>query len=488
MYLFNIFLYHSHQLNMTRYFYTIILLAISGLTGLTSAQQGYNISVSISGAENSFLTIGYHMGDKQYVRDTLQTDSQGHAIYKGDKKLEQGLYIILLPDNRYFDIIIGDDQNFSISCDRSDIVGTMKVEGSDENNAFIAYQRGWMALQDKSRVLREKLSDPSVDSSEKAGIQNQLSDHENEMINFLRQTSANNPGTVLAMLVDALVPMDMPDFDIPEGTPSADSLRWLMAYRYNIDHFFDNVDLSDRRLIRTPVLHSKLNTYFTRIVIQHPDTLNRVIPRIIEKSEGDSVMFRYLVVFVFNHFRESQIMGHDGVTVKIIDDYYLSGKANWVSEETLTSLRRDADRLRTNLIGRTAVDLVMETYAGDFRSLHDIDSEFTILYFWEPNCGHCKTSTPILKKLYEDHHADGIEVFAVCTQDNRDEWENYIAENQLTWINAWDPSRESHFDFFYNVNATPMVYILDRDKKIIAKKLPVENIWDFISDYRKFGW
>ncbi|MEZ5010251.1 MAG: hypothetical protein R2744_00725 [Bacteroidales bacterium] len=72
-----------------------------------------------------------------------------------------------------------------------------------------------------------------------------------------------------------------------------------------------------------------------------------------------------------------------------------------------------------------------------------------------------------------------MEVFAVCTQDDREQWESYIAENNLTWINGWDPYRDTHFDFYYNVNSTPMVYILNRDKTIIAKKAPCRK-------YRKF--
>ena len=129
-------------------------------------------------------------------------------------------------------------------------------------------------------------------------------------------------------------------------------------------HFFDNTDLGDSRMIRTPILYGRLETYFSKVLIQHPDTLMRHIPRIVKLTESDSAMFRYMVVYLFNHFRESQIMGHDAVAVKIIDDYYLSGKAYWISDETHDSLEEDANRLRPNLIGRKAVNLVMDTYSG----------------------------------------------------------------------------------------------------------------------------
>lgn len=74
----------------------------------------------------------------------------------------------------------------------------------------------------------------------------------------------------------------------------------------------------------------------------------------------------------------------------------------------------------------------------------------------------------------------------MCTTADKPAWSKYIEENNLTWINGWDPDRASHFDYYYNVQSTPMVYILDRNKKIIAKKISVDDIGSFIDNYRKY--
>jgi hypothetical protein len=79
-----------------------------------------------------------------------------------------------------------------------------------------------------------------------------------------------------------------------------------------------------------------------------------------------------------------------------------------------------------------------------------------------------------------------VEVFAVCTISDRTTWSKYIEENELKWINGWDPQRATHYDYYYNIQSTPIVYILDRNKKIIAKKLAVEDISGFIDNYRKY--
>ncbi|MBE3087067.1 MAG: redoxin domain-containing protein, partial [Bacteroidetes bacterium] len=309
---------------------------------------------------------------------------------------------------------------------------------------------------------------------------------EDNMISYLRSVIKTNNGNLLGTLVKALLPIEVPKFSVPPGVPNPDSVRWVWNYNYNKDHFFDNIDLTDERLLRTPILHARLNAFFTSVVIQSPDSINKEIDKIIQKCKSNKKIFQFISVYLFNHFSKSEIMGHDAVMVKLADDIYLSGKADWVSKEFKDDLRKQVELIRPNLIGKKAENLVMDSYKGIFVSLYDVEKEFTILYFWEPDCGHCKEATPKLKAYYEKVKNDNIEIFAVCTSADKPKWTKYIEDNKLTWINGWDPERRSRFDYYYNIQSTPMVYILDKNKKIIAKKLAVEDIASFIDNYRKF--
>jgi thiol-disulfide isomerase/thioredoxin len=188
-----------------------------------------------------------------------------------------------------------------------------------------------------------------------------------------------------------------------------------------------------------------------------------------------------------NRYASSEIMGHDAVVVHMADKVYLAGKAPWASKEYLDDLEKRVSRLRHNLIGMKASELLMGSFAGHHVSLYDVEAEFTIVYFWEPDCGHCKVATPMLKEYYDSNKSSGIEIFAVCTNHDKEKWEKYIVEHGLTWINGWDPQRMSRFDYFYNVESTPLIYILDHDKKIIAKRLAVEDVEAFIDSYRKYA-
>jgi thiol-disulfide isomerase/thioredoxin len=217
-----------------------------------------------------------------------------------------------------------------------------------------------------------------------------------------------------------------------------------------------------------------------------PDSINKEADRVLAMSSKDKDMFQYVAVWLLNRYAKSEIMGHDAVVVHLADSVYLAGKAPWTNAEYLKDLEKRVERLRPNLIGKKAAEMVMSSFAGHYVSLYDVKADFTIVYFWEPDCGHCKEATPLLKAYYEESRGKGIEVFAVCTQPDREKWEKYIADHGLSWINGWDPQRLSRFDYFYNVESTPLVYILDRNKRIIAKRLAVQDIGPFIDNYRRF--
>lgn len=449
-------------------------------------KKGYEISLSVSGLRDSTVFLAYHFGDKQYIKDTIKLDGKGNGVFLGKEILPQGIYMVVLPGKQYFEVLITENQHFAVGCTFPDYFNSLKFTGSDENTEFVKYQKHWSEMQKKAAGVGKRVQSNRQNQDSLKILTEMQKVQEESMKSYLKSVIANNSEKLLSVLVKAILPVEVPDFKIPSVTRNPDSVKWVMTYLYNKQHFFDNVDLNDERLLRTPILQARLNSFFTSIVVPVPDSINKEIDKLIEKVKGNHKVFQFLAVYLFNHFRESEVMGHDAVVVKLADDIYLSGKADWVSEEFKNDLRKQVELIRPNLIGKKAHDLVMDSYKGIFVSLYDIEKEFTILYFWEPTCGHCKEATPKLKAYYDRAKNQGVEVFAICTTSDREKWTKYIEENKLDWINGWDPERKSNFGFYYNVQATPLVYILDRNKTIIAKKLGVDDIPSFIESYRKY--
>jgi len=469
-----------------RNIFLVILLSVTPILSSGQLKNGYEIDLTIKDLHDSTIFMAYHLGDKQYIKDTIRLDRNGHAIANGREVLPQGIYMIVLPGKKYFEFLISTDQYFSISCLFSDYFNTLKFTGSDENSAFLEYQKKWMAMQYRASLISKRIQNNKMNNDSLKVLVSVQKLQEENMKSYLKSVIKQNNGNLLAILVKALLPTDVPEFSVPIGYAKPDSVKWILSYNYNKNHFFDNVDLTDERLLRTPVLYGRLNTFFTTVVIQSPDSINKEIDKLIAKCKDNYKVYQFVAVYLFNHFRESEIMGHDAVMVKLADDIYLSGKADWVTKEFKDDLRKQIDLIRPNLIGKKAQNIVMDSFKGTFVSLYDVEKQFTVLYFWEPDCSHCKEATPKLKMYYDKPKDFSLEVFAVCTTSDKVKWTKYIEDNKLTWINGWDPQRTSHFDFYYNVQSTPTVYILDKNKKIIAKKLSVEEIGPFIDNYRKY--
>jgi len=469
-----------------KYLVTLSLLLVMQAFALLCGQTGYSVGITVNGASETKIRLAYHLGNQQYIKDSLSTDKAGKGRFTGSEKLSPGVYMIVFPGNTFFEFLAGEDQFFDISCSINDPYGTLAFNGSDENERFLEYQKQWKSLQEAAMAASEKLRATSPSGSEAATLRQQLSDQEKKMKQYLHETAEVNKGTLLGAIARSIIPVETIAPVVPAGVANPDSVSRLWSWLYYKDHFFDNIDFSQPGLIRSPVLGGKLEQFFGQVVIQMPDSINKEADRVLEMSSKNKDMFQYVAVWLLNRYATSEIMGHDAVVVHLADRVYLAGKAPWVSAEYLSDLEKRVERLRPNLIGKKAAEMIMTSFAGHYVSLYDVKTDFTIIYFWEPDCGHCKESTPLLKTYYDENRGKGIEVFAVCTQSDKEKWEKYIADNGLSWINGWDPQRLSRFDFFYNVESTPLIYILDRDKRIIAKRLAVQDIGPFIDNYRKF--
>jgi thiol-disulfide isomerase/thioredoxin len=123
-----------------------------------------------------------------------------------------------------------------------------------------------------------------------------------------------------------------------------------------------------------------------------------------------------------------------------------------------------------------------------FNHLYSVNADFIILVFWDVDCGHCQKEIPKLIKLYNELKLDkkDVKVYSVYTLHEGDKYLKYIADNGLKdWINVYDGAHINNVTVKYDVYSTPVIYILDKNKKIKAKRIGVEQIKDIIEEMEK---
>ena len=450
--------------------------------------QAYNITIKINKAPNTKFLLGYYYGDKQYIRDSAVTNKEGVMIFKGSEQLQGGIYLIANSEKALlFDFVVT-EQNFSLETDTVDYTGHMKVKNSAENVTFFDYSKFTAKVGDELTPLEKsyKAAKEKNDTAEMRMYREKIIAAEKKLSDYRLDIIKNHPTHLLAKTFKM-----MRDPEIPEAPILSNGRKdSLFAYNYYKEHYFDNFDFADDRIVYTPVFGGRIEYYITKVIVQIPDSINKAADKIIglalkHKSKEIS---KWCIFWITNHYETSPYMGMDAVFVHMAKNYYAdSTKSFWVDETLRYKIMDKVSNTENNLLGLIGPNLVMPDTGWVMRELHKVKAKYTLVIFWDANCGRCKEEMPRLKELYEklgkEQDKDGkyFEVYAVSLTNIAEEWKKYVADNKLKWINVSDLYNNTKFRRLYDVYSTPVVYLLGRDKKILAKRLSIEQVEDFIS-------
>lgn len=477
------------------------MISLIGLISYVANAEAYRINVTMTSFAGDTVLIGHRFNANFIPKDTVILDSEGKGVFSGDEELPHGMYLVYLPDKSFFDLLISEDQFFSFENDATDFIANMKVRDSEENEAFYRYQVFLGNARNKATSLQEAMK--TAGKGDSIAMRRELDELNAEVQAYIDNAIGRNAENFFGVFLKALQEVKVPDPPMGEDGKPVDP-AW--QYKYYKEHYFDNFDPGDVRLLRTPFFEQKVMTYIEKVAFQHPDSLVSECDMLIGASRSDPALFRYMLITLFNHFAKSQIMGMDKVYIHLAEKYYIPD-ADWSDREFISKLEERVEKSKPTLIGTIATDIqlvkVMDDhfihaadneemkknpYVGEFFQLYDIESDFIILFFWEADCGHCKKQTPQLHEMYEDLKAKNVEVIAVSTlggEEGKVKWVNFINEHGLYgWINAWNP-----YDFtyknIYDIPTTPQLFVLDRDRKIVAKKIMPEQAVQIIESIQK---
>lgn len=438
---------------------------------LLHAQNAYSIKVKLNGLKNTECYLANYFGDKQYIKDTAKVDDQGRAVFSGKEKLPGGIYLVVTPSKKYFEIIVDKEQDFTVETDTAAFVKNMKVKNSKENQLFYEYLNFIEKKHTEIEPLQEKLKTVKAKDSTET-LKKQVTAIDKEVKDYKIKFIKDHPETFVAQVFKA-----MQEPEVPEAPKLANGRTdSTFAFRYFKAHFFDNVDFSDERLIRTPIIYNKIKQYLDQLTMQHPDSIIKSADVIVQKAKANKEMFKFAVYYITYTYETSKIMGMDAVFVHMAQNYYTREQAFWVTEDQLKKLQEKAQILQNLLVGVKIPNIVMPDTSGKVQVLHQVKAEYTILFFWDHGCSHCKKEAPLLVEYYNKVKDKGVQVYAVETESDVAEWKKAIKDFKMTWINVQDTYHTTPFKKTFDIYSTPVIYLLDKDKKIIAKRVDVENL------------
>lgn len=141
------------------------------------------------------------------------------------------------------------------------------------------------------------------------------------------------------------------------------------------------------------------------------------------------------------------------------------------------ALKDKIERIKKLAVGKKAPEIIMGQLNENQQKLTDIKSEYTLILFWASWCPHCGVIMTEVKEVYDEYRDKGLEVVAISIDKDKAAWMKAIAEGNYSWINYSDlKGWDSKAAVDYNVWATPKMYLLDKEKRIIAKPATADEL------------
>ena len=424
---------------------SVILLPLAAFSQVSS--KGYEIRFKPQNVNDKQLYLVGIYGNRPWVVDSAKNAKNQYVLKNSKQNLPAGFYTIQSQSGAVLvEFIIDQTRKFAIEETEKGFV----FINSDENVVFQQFKKDLWAEND---------------------------------LRFYYETA---PESLLGIFVLAqYIPVSIPEFfwGSHEGREAAAQ----KYYQYIINHYFDNVDFKDIRLMHTP-LEVDLKEFFVESL--YPQTAENVIQsienlfnRMLDENPTPAQLdVRDFYLKKLIHLYMNLDPKFDTVFVYLIDNYVANlAQSQFIADSEINVFKRIADRKRRTLVGHTVPVFVSYTRDHHAISTADMPSKYTVLWFWDPDCTHCLDDTPKFYDFYlKYHNLYNFEVISCSVTEDYDRWIAFIDEHHLDWFNTSYAIDEPNYDAveFFNFADTPAVFIIDKQHKIVARQFSLDDLFE----------
>ncbi len=467
--------------------------------GLIQPSVAQTMKFKIKNLPDTTVYLVKYYGANLFYADTVQS-KKGVVVFDGSKH-HAGMYAVMMPDNSYFEFVYDKEPIFVTISDFSKRLETAVVKKSQNNQIFYAYLRFITANHKKMVELNKKYEGYPKGTPQYDSLVTQIDVIYAQNVKYQDSILTAHPNLLVTDLLKMAFDVKIPDYPRDVNGKVLDS---TFKYNYYLNHYWDGVDLADPRIVYSPMYHSKLDTYFSiRGIGNNPDTIIKYSYQLLEKMnqvDQDNKLFQYTLSHLVYKYDTTRLMGMDKILWFYGVNYYCppNDKVYWVTDADKKKYCDYTEKVGKSLIGNRAIPLILTDTSGNWINFYDIAANYTVLFFWSPSCGHCKTSMPKLQLLYDKKFRErGIEIYAVAdaTGPDYDLWKNFIRDNKLTFTNValtravydqamidprpllqYTTAASLNYADTYDVYSTPKILVLDKERNVMYKEISLTDL------------
>ena len=454
--------------------FLLLGLFLSGQVAWAQSPLNARLSFELRDLPAGYVTLGYYLGGQAFRLDSTLLLTSGQAFQFDKKALKPGLYFLSAGSRRLLDFVVASPADSFL------IRGTLaqaEVLGSEENQAYFLFEQGRKQLEEKILAKTQMLQ--MVDQATKGQkeavepLQTDLEDlykmGDSLAISFINEYESSLYAQMLRSVRPPIAPENV------QHSGGSELLFWQRV------HYFDHTNFQDERLLHNHFWHTFFDGYFAQFVTPHPDSLLQSISEILAKMPRNGLFYQFTVLRLTRFFEQNNAPGADRVFVYLVEKHLPKDRTPWLDLATLERLHYKADAHRPNLTGSLALNFELPDENGQVHSLYEVQAPITMLVFYSPLCDHCKEVMPKIYQTHLDYGPKGLKTVAVNTDQQHVYWKKMVGQQSWNWLNLASPEGIEALEKQYSAVNLPVIYLLDRDKRILAKRVSAEQLGEMLS-------
>ncbi len=497
---------------------SFILFSVSFCNG----QNNFFLKVKVNDLPYSKIYLASIYGHQQRIIDSATINQEGYFQFQLPHSLpplqlerglrgEVGMYRIILGQTpkaifkneaaQSFTIIFK-NENTELTTNFNSPLDSMQVSVGTENKMYYQYLKEKKQYNEKLDLLEQMLRYyPSTDNSTDnfySQIQKQYNDLQNELTKYYIHLIQKYPNAYFTKVV---LEGQYPFLDA--------SLTEEMRLKELKNNYFQPSDFQDTMLLYSTIISDKIFAYinlYRNSKYTEPEQSDEFIQAanklLTIAKTGHPKVYKYTLNYLIEGFNEIK---QNAVLAYISDNFMVTNSCGIEDEKLKQILQKTADYKRT-ATGAIAPEIIFHTTSLPMTNepmtdkpvkLSDIHSDYILIIFWASWCSHCTQVLPEIKKVVDEFNQkqktsisnltsqySNLTIVAVSIDKEEKPWKDFIEKNELSgFINLCEfKGWEGEIGKSYNVNATPTMFLLDKQKKIIAKPENAEQLINNLPD------
>lgn len=438
--------------------------------------QSWLIQGTIENGEEGPVVLASYYGDRFSVVDSMETRS-GFFYFMLSEDSPPGIYRIIFNErlagvssqNRFIEFIFN-RESMEIYVASSERGPVPYFEGSVENQVYTGFMNFELEYEDYLMNLYGQLNVAPTNGEDHGALVSRYNELQKERARYIDSITNLHPDLYVVKIMNAF---------------KAPLIPGAMTHKQRVDTlkhcFFDHAAIDDPALLYAPVYTFKIIDYLS---LYKADTLTQerqeqqfmeAVERIMVNLTGEEELRSFVVEFLLEGF---ELLNMEQVQM-FITDHYLDQACESDIVELILSRMEGYKKMAT---GEQAPDFVVRDLEGRNRQLSEMEQPYVLLVFWSSSCEHCREMLPELHRWYLSENEIEVEVVAFSIDTSEVDFMRYIDQLHPEWITTRDPlGWYGKVPTDYHIYATPSLFLLDRDRTILARPASIRQFQRAIS-------